>query len=331
VPALTEDVMNIRIALMLALSLTIAGGAAAADVKGAADHPLIKRYEGSTIVQYEAKNYDKLMIPTGKVEFVSGNWAFPKRADVEGQITRIQYKAPMGRTSLEVFRNYESALKAAGFQVLFSCTTTQCGDSDVFAQNLFGVTSPPLTLNQKTQNYLAAKLTRANGDAWVRLFAVENHEWPGKNDTQEGQVVVELDIAETKSMQGGMVTVNADGMRRAILETGRVALYGIYFDTAKADVKPESKGALDEIAKLLKSDAKMRLLVVGHTDNVGSIESNRDLSERRAKAVVQKLITDYSIAANRLTPAGVGFAAPTSTNRSDEGKAKNRRVELVEY
>lgn len=302
-----------------------------ADVKGASDHELVKRYEGSTIIAYETKNFDSLRVPTAKIAFAAGSWAFPKSTVVEGQITRIQTKAPMGRTSLEVFRNYESALKAAGFAILFSCVKAQCGDGDTFAQTLFGTTTPPLTLNQKSQAYLAAKLARAGSEAWVRLFAIENEEWASNAGTEKGQVVVQLDIAETKAMQGGMVTVNADGMRNAIRDTGRVALYGIYFDSGKADVKPESKGALDEIAKLLTANASMKLLVVGHTDTAGAMSANRELSERRAAAVVQQLVSGRGIAQSRLTPVGVGFAAPLATNRTPDGKAKNRRVELVEY
>lgn len=303
----------------------------AQDVKKSADHPLIKRYEGSTIIQYETKNFDTLLIATGSVAFAGDNWTFPKSSTVEGQITRIRYKVPVGRTSLEVFRNYENALKTAGFQILFSCMTAQCGDGDVFAQTLFGVGAAPLTLNSKSQRYLAAKLTRPAGEAWVRLFVIENEEWASMAGTEKGQVVTQLDIVETKLMQGGMVTVNADGMRKSLEESGRVALYGIYFDTGKADVKPQSKGALDEIAKLLRGNPSMRLLVVGHTDNAGSIEVNRELSDRRANAVVQQLVASYGIAQTRLTPVGVGFASPIATNRSDDGKSKNRRVELVEY
>ncbi|RPI09882.1 MAG: OmpA family protein, partial [Actinobacteria bacterium] len=108
-----------------------------------------------------------------------------------------------------------------------------------------------------------------------------------------------------------------------------VAVYGINFDTNKAAVKPESKAALDEIAKLLKSDAALKLKVVGHTDMVGSVEANMTLSQARAEAVVQALVGQYGIAAARLKGYGVGSLAPVATNDTDEGRAKNRRVELV--
>jgi len=103
----------------------------------------------------------------------------------------------------------------------------------------------------------------------------------------------------------------------------------VYFDTAKADVKPESDAALSEIAQLLKRDPKLKLYVVGHTDNQGTFESNLDLSTRRANAVVQVLTSKHGVAAARLRPHGDGATAPVASNDSEEGRAKNRRVELV--
>jgi outer membrane protein OmpA-like peptidoglycan-associated protein len=108
-----------------------------------------------------------------------------------------------------------------------------------------------------------------------------------------------------------------------------VALYGLYFDSGKADVKPESKDTLDQIAKLLTSSPALKLLVVGHTDNVGEFASNMDLSRRRADAVIGALAAQYKVDRKRLTPVGVSFASPVAPNSSDDGKAKNRRVELV--
>jgi outer membrane protein OmpA-like peptidoglycan-associated protein len=103
-------------------------------------------------------------------------------------------------------------------------------------------------------------------------------------------------------------------MAQAISTTGRVALYGLYFDSGKADVKPESKDTLDQIAKLLASSPTLKLLVVGHTDNVGEFASNTDLSKRRADAVVTLLASQYKADRKRLTPVGVSFASPVAPN-----------------
>jgi outer membrane protein OmpA-like peptidoglycan-associated protein len=140
---------------------------------------------------------------------------------------------------------------------------------------------------------------------------------------------VAVDIIEVRPMTQNMVVVSADEMSRTIASSGRVALYGIFFDTNKADIQPESKPALDEIAKLLKQEPALKLHVVGHTDNIGGYDLNLALSKRRADAVAAALAKDYGIAPGRLTPNGVAYLAPVATNTTDEGRAKNRRVELV--
>jgi OOP family OmpA-OmpF porin len=137
-----------------------------------------------------------------------------------------------------------------------------------------------------------------------------------------------LTIVEKQGMVQDIVT-NADVFANDLKTTGHSAVYGIYFDTGKWDLKPESEQAMKEIAKLLKSDAGLKLYVVGHTDNVGGVESNMKLSQNRAEAVVQALTSTHGVAAARLMSFGNGPYAPVSSNDTDEGKAKNRRVELV--
>jgi outer membrane protein OmpA-like peptidoglycan-associated protein len=128
-----------------------------------------------------------------------------------------------------------------------------------------------------------------------------------------------------------MVLVNADEMSKAIQAGGRVTLYGIFFDFNKTEVKSESKPTLEQISKLLQQQPQLRLLVVGHTDNIGGLNFNLDLSRRRAEAVAAALVQQFGVAANRLSAHGVAFLAPLATNASDEGRAKNRRVELVPW
>lgn len=126
-----------------------------------------------------------------------------------------------------------------------------------------------------------------------------------------------------------MVMVSASEMSKIIASTGRAALYGILFDTAKADIKPESKSALEEIAKLLKAEPALKLPVVGHTDNQGSLDSNIALSKRRAEAVNAALASQYGVAASRLSAFGVADLTPVASNTDEGGRTKNRRVELV--
>jgi outer membrane protein OmpA-like peptidoglycan-associated protein len=141
-----------------------------------------------------------------------------------------------------------------------------------------------------------------------------------------GYVVRVIEKAAMKQEVAG----NADIFLKSIRDTGHAAVYGIYFDTGLAALKPESGAALHEIAGLLKQDPKLMVFVVGHTDNVGAMAGNMKLSEDRAGAVVKALAQEYGVDAGRLKAAGVGPLVPVSTNRTEDGRAKNRRVELVE-
>jgi outer membrane protein OmpA-like peptidoglycan-associated protein len=126
------------------------------------------------------------------------------------------------------------------------------------------------------------------------------------------------------------VTADAKFMAEGISTTGHVAIYGIYFDFNKSDVKPESEPALSEIAKLLTGTPNLKVFIVGHTDNVGGVDYNMKLSQARADAVVKALTTKYKANPQRLKAYGVGQLAPVAPNKTEEGRAKNRRVELVE-
>lgn len=129
-------------------------------------------------------------------------------------------------------------------------------------------------------------------------------------------------------MEKGLI--KAEDIYRTIKNEGKVAIYGIYFDFDKADIKPESKPTIEEIAKFLKEHPEIKLYIVGHTDNVGKLEYNMELSKRRAEAVVKELVEKYGIKSDRLKAFGVGPLAPVAPNSTEEGRAKNRRVELVE-
>ncbi len=126
-----------------------------------------------------------------------------------------------------------------------------------------------------------------------------------------------------------MVPVAAAALDSHLADTGQVTLYGIHFDFDKSDIKPESKPQLDEIAKMLTADPALKLRVAGYTDGKGTAEHNQALSQRRADAIVAMLVANYAIAADRLTSAGLGAASPVASNDTEEGRAKNRRVELL--
>lgn len=307
---------------------------AQSDIPGSKDHPLVSRYAGSTIIDYFEKNYEGIDVPTGPVITTrDGKYAWKSAERAEGQYTRIRYRGPAGRNSLEVFRNFQAPLIKAGFKTLYSCDLAACDNLSFFK---FTSADGVISGNRAQEHFMSAKLAKSDGVAYVLLYVTENHNWlpegqPGKIKVEKGLAVVQLEVVEVKSMDTGLVSVDAQAMKKSIAETGRVALYGLFFDTGSAVLKPESKPALDEIGKLLKSEPSLKVLVVGHTDTVGSWAANQDLSLKRAQSVAAALTSQYGIAASRLQAAGVGFASPVASNRSEQGRAKNRRVELVEF
>jgi OmpA-OmpF porin, OOP family len=144
------------------------------------------------------------------------------------------------------------------------------------------------------------------------------------------RAMVQLNVVELQPMEERMVVTEASAMERDLAADGRVAVYGILFDFDSDTMRGDSKPQLDEIGKLLKDSPVLNVLIVGHTDSQGAFDYNVDLSKRRAASVVEALVGQYGIERARLTPVGVGMAAPVATNRSEDGRARNRRVELVE-
>lgn len=213
---------------------------------------------------------------------------------VEGHKYKNYYYLKQGAkrpSQLQIVRNYQNAIQKIGGTLLYK---------DRYNAN----------------TYMKAK--SGNKVIWV---GIEQDNWQGST--------YYLTILEEEAMVQEVVA-NAASMAQDIKNTGHVALYGIYFDFDKAEVKPESDPTLKEIAKLLQQHAALNLYVVGHTDNVGEFNYNMNLSKARADAVVKKLVSDYGVSATRLKSQGIGPLAPVGSNKTDEGRALNRRVELVE-
>jgi outer membrane protein OmpA-like peptidoglycan-associated protein len=157
-------------------------------------------------------------------------------------------------------------------------------------------------------------LQKEGKETWVEVRSYNN--------------MYKLAIVE-KGIMKQEVVASAEAMGNDINSTGHVSIYGIYFDTGKSEIKPESDAAILEIAKLLQNNSALKVYIVGHTDNAGSFDSNMKLSKDRADAVTKALAGKHGIAAVRLKSHGVASLSPVSSNDSEEGKAKNRRVELV--
>lgn len=329
------------------------------DIAGASDPAWLKRYEGSFIVSYEHRSFDGISFPASKLlpsadpEERDSNNNRPRRAartvKAEGEYTRLLYVAPEGRSTLEVMRNYINDIKSAGGRLLYGCTNHECGgefegnDHGGGTQGLLEQIYPGSRVKDanfsngkcasgtdpQEQRYLLAQLPDGNGGTRtlaVYVYQIGDKIYCSALKDRTGVLVVAV---SPKPMDNKMVTVTSDEMKRALETAGHIALYGLYFDTNKSQVKPESKPTLEQIANLLKQLPNLRLGVVGHTDDVGDDASNLRLSQRRADAVVAALVEDYGIAESRLTPSGAGETKPVTPNTNDAARAKNRRVELV--
>lgn len=321
--------------LLIALPATAAIFAQAAKVSelpGAHDHSLVSRFAGSVLQNAADEKYAAIRVPGGPGRLNNGELAFDKVTSVEGHVSALFYVAPKERSALEVFRNYQAALKGAGFETLFSCELRTCDDARIrepFSRELLASrkwaanrTDPTGSFDRDVR-FLSAKVSRDGKEAYVIVYVAEpNSLWQAP--------VAAVVIAEPAPMETGNVVVSTDLLKKGLAENGKIALYGIYFDTGRAELKPESKPQLQEMARLLTTDKSLKVYIVGHTDNQGAAETNVTLSQRRADAVVAALVSSYGIDANQLRSRGVASFAPVATNRTEAGRARNRRVELVE-
>ncbi|HLG40238.1 MAG TPA: OmpA family protein [Chitinophagaceae bacterium] len=318
--------------VLLIAAIILPGLLHAQDVEGSKDHPLITRYPGSTIGFYEEQQYITYSIATGPQ---TGYRFIKDWIKTEGRLTRIYYSVKGKTTVTEVYRNYLTALNKGSFKILAQGVddkrnTSQQVGGRTFLGTFYGSNPFPTDKNILLSSgsatsggscYIAAHLKKPGTEVYVVV---------GGTQYSSDEKVFMVDILERTVMEDDLISTNAAEMLNGIKANGKIALYGIFFDFDKADVKPESKPALEEIAKLLRNNSSMNLYVVGHTDMQGTLSYNMSLSERRAKAIVDELAKNYSIAASRLTGAGVGPLAPVSTNKTDAGRKLNRRVELVE-
>ncbi len=308
--------------ILLCGVFVLAANTMAADIPGSRDHPLVKRMAGSEINLYSQKDYDEYSLfcavaPTKTFVDLAKTKEIKR---VEGKITRTRYKLPQGVSVLEAQRQYETALKSAGFEILKSYGPNEINAEWVSsAINQGGTDWIRFPFGPVNPRWSCASLKRPGGEIFVQLAPYE----------QQENLLIQVDVYEPRAMANKMVDPDATAMAAQINTQGHVAVYGIYFDTDRAVVKPESKATLEQIAMLLKSHTALKLAVVGHTDNVGAAAHNASLSQARAKAVVAELVKSYGVDALRLQASGKGADAPVATNGTEEGRAKNRRVELV--
>lgn len=301
------------------------------DVKGSEDNLIVSRFSGAIIIGYQKQDYAALTLPLGPYDANQKN-RFAKSTVVEGRLTNIVYAIPEGKTALEVYRNYEQALTTGGFKTAFQCEGVACGGYDFAA----AVADP---VNQAMKgDYSSLRidlLSPTNGDVRAMTAHLDRPQGPIDvtvlvSQDSGRQPGVLLQIVEGRPMETDQVKVKAKAIGDSLAGTGHIALYGIQFNSNSAVLTAASDETLAEMAKFLKQDTARSVYIVGHTDNVGTLDHNVELSQARALAVVKALTGRFGVAPSQVQPKGVGPYVPVASNASDIGRSRNRRVELVE-
>ena len=301
------------IAFLFTLIFSATVDAQTRDIAGSRDYPGIGRFAGSVITGYQAKDFDAVKLQAAG--FKDGKPADARR--LEGRVTRVAYRTGPGPSILEVSRNFELQLAKAGFETLLACDTDACGGIP-FSEQIDALPAPEMWVDGFNFRYYAGHKKDGNADVYASVVTSKNND----------DVTTQLVVAVVGAMENKMI--DAAAMAKGLGDKGHIALYGIYFDTDKATIKPESAPTLAEMAKLLTGQPRLNVYIVGHTDNQGSYDHNMTLSRQRAEAVAAALAGSYKIVRARMRTAGLGFLAPVGSNASEEGRALNRRVELVE-
>lgn len=299
-------------AVVLGAILAGLAATAAEAAPGTKDHPLIQPYPGSTLTRRDNLGFSEYKAVVGLDQKGKTDDEIIKTVRASGELTRLAYENPKGRSPLELLANYREGLEKAGFVVLFQCGGAECGPG--WASSRWSRVTG-LRYASSDMHFVSAKREDAAGAAYVAISIIRLRH--------------SIDILEGKPMQTGLVTVTAAALETGLATGGRAVLDGVFFDHDKATITGESKAALDVIAAFLADRPELDVFIVGHTDSAGAFEYNLNLSRQRAQAVVDRLIKEYKIPAGRLVAHGVGPLSPAKANATEQGKAANRRVELV--
>ncbi|MDO8834190.1 MAG: OmpA family protein, partial [Vicinamibacterales bacterium] len=293
------------VGLVLVCALSAVPALAQQDADGCKDHPLFTRFPNMHISGCESSQFDVRGFPVGPAAMDQEK---PTRAiEVEGPVRWLSYAINEGATppsGLQIMRNFETAARKAG--------ATIEGQYPGWCKGYYDVEKMPQMGNGCFSYGLTLKFVGRGKETWVFIQAGES----------DGQYSMTLSEREAMTQDIGV-----NEMVDTIAKRGFIALY-INFETAKATINPDSAQTLDTAAAALTTASDLRIEIGGHTDNVGTPEANLRLSQERAQAVMAALVK-RGIAPARLTAKGYGQTAPVADNRTEDGRGKNRRVELV--
>lgn len=299
-----------RFVVAAALVAALSGGSPAwsADAEQCKDHPLFTRMANFEIHGCATTEFDAVGFPRPELK----EWNNPEDySTIEGKIHALSYKLKEGATpasSLQIIRNFQNAVKKDGGAVLGDYGPEVYPNFPRTAEKYLAESPGGTSFDR----YTTMTLHKGGSEFWIYLCASENYHDYMLLMVEKQEMKQEISVNELEKQ------LNKDGF----------LTYYINFDTGKASIKPESEGSINQIAALLKSVPALKVSIEGHTDNVGTAESNMKLSEDRAKAVMGAVVAK-GIAAERMSAVGRGQDAPVADNRKEEGRTLNRRVEVV--
>ena len=341
------NIKNTVLLLLLLMPILVIGQESICpDVDGYEEHIILKKYKNSCVIGFNEVKYESVTLPieqqfSGKKE--------TKHLTVEGKITDILFAIENKNkaTVLEVQRNYEAALKSSEMEIIYACN----GKKDCFKYgngrfvskipSLGGVKYLKEWEHQKLKHFrfaMSGHNSNLNGDesyfiaqgkknnkkyTIAILIRYNRTNWKSLSDN----IFIFAKIIEEDIMETDQVSVAS--IDEKIKNEGKKVFNNIQFDFGSAQLKKESQLIITTISEYLKENPNQTYYIVGHTDNIGSLPSNQKLSEDRAAAVKSSLISQHGISANQISAHGVGQLSPVAANTSEEGRALNRRVEIV--
>ncbi len=266
--------------------------------------------------------------PAGVLALATGPWSdgtVPVRK-IEGPLSRQAWRIPQtGLTPLQILTPLRDTLTSAGFEILLECADRACGGFDFrFALDL--LPEPDMHVDLGNYQYLAALGPDGTG---ITLVASQNaatgylhiaRVGPGQAPEVQGPQPQAEDVPPPATT---IPLINR------LAQDGHVPLDDLEFATGSSDLAPTGFSSLIALGSWLNADVERRVILVGHSDNVGNLDRNIALSESRAASVVTRLIQAHGVASGQLRAKGIGFLAPRASNATPEGRALNRRVEVV--
>ena len=305
-------------------------GQTSSDIKGSKDYPTISRFKGSKIIFYKETKWGSYKLPVSKKGKI--NWGKPM--GLEGKVTRIQYAVSLDNNPEFVMQNYKAGFKRSGYDIMIAIANEELGYTgrphtwhgkyyvgggyyNGLNNGKFGL-GPQFPIWQKNHSFIAVRGREAKRDIYAIVYTVVAGKY----------VLITQDVIEVKAVQTGLVSV--DNMSSDITKKGHIAIYGIHFGSGSSVLKVSSGKSLKTVSNYINGNKNKKFYIVGHTDNVGSFDSNMKLSRERAESVVVELIKKYKVDGGQLKSYGVSSLVPVYSNRTSEGRTENRRVEVVE-